>query len=257
MKRLLSLFDYSGQWPTPFLEAGWDVIQLDIKHGDDINDIIDAEYALEEFEDVDGILAAMPCTDFTKSGAQYWPAKDADGRTEKSLELVYQVQRLADLFQPTDPDYEGSFFYVMENPAGRLQKLVPEIGKGFFFHPYEYAGHLDITESDHNELDRLRRKDGKGLSREEVEFVIDRNAYKKQTGLWGLFNHHMERRPIEPVRCSSQGTFTQIVGGSSPDRQEFRSNTPLGFSRAFFKSNCSWKAPADTVFEYQLNLFEA
>lgn len=41
-----------------------------------------------DFDDVYGVLAAPPCTDFTISGSQYWAAKDADGRTAESLKLV-------------------------------------------------------------------------------------------------------------------------------------------------------------------------
>jgi len=35
-KVILSLFDYSGNWPSPYKEAGYDVYQIDIKHGIDI-----------------------------------------------------------------------------------------------------------------------------------------------------------------------------------------------------------------------------
>ena len=42
MKTLLSLFDYSGQWSAPFADAGWTVVQVDIKHGHDIKKFISA-----------------------------------------------------------------------------------------------------------------------------------------------------------------------------------------------------------------------
>ena len=34
-RTILSLFDYSGAWPKPYLDAGYEVIQVDLKHGDD------------------------------------------------------------------------------------------------------------------------------------------------------------------------------------------------------------------------------
>ena len=81
MKTILSLFDYSGNWPKPYLDAGYNVVQVDIKHGQDVLEI-DAQWLLDnDLADVHGILAAPPCTDFAGSGAQYWPAKDTDGRT--------------------------------------------------------------------------------------------------------------------------------------------------------------------------------
>ncbi len=77
MKTLLSLFDYSGTWSEPFAQGGWNVINWDIKLSElmDINHIDLVETALDLFEDVDGILAAAPCTDFAGCGAQYWPQR--------------------------------------------------------------------------------------------------------------------------------------------------------------------------------------
>lgn len=39
MKTILSLFDYSGNWPKPYLDAGYNVVQVDIKHGQDVLEI--------------------------------------------------------------------------------------------------------------------------------------------------------------------------------------------------------------------------
>lgn len=129
MKTLLSLFDYSGSWAYPFFCNGWNVIQLDLKHGFDINSLDSVQACFDYgIDEVHGIIAAVPCTDFTNSGAQYWKQKDANGTTANSLELVYQVQRLADLFTPTDPDYDEPFFWAVENPVGRIGKLT-KIGR--------------------------------------------------------------------------------------------------------------------------------
>lgn len=46
MKRLLSLFDYSGTWSQPYYQAGWDVIHWDIKLGRDIQIFDSVEKAL-------------------------------------------------------------------------------------------------------------------------------------------------------------------------------------------------------------------
>lgn len=239
MKTILSLFDYSGQWSEPYFNAGWDVITWDIKLAEfmDINSIELAETALDLFEDVDGILAAVPCTDFAVSGAQYWKQKDSDGRTAKSVQLVNQVERLVDLFTPTDPNFEGSFFWCMENPVGRIQKLFPYLGKPFYFNPCDFAGYLNLTSPDHNELDRIRRKDGNSVTREEIEFVLQCEAYTKKTGLWGDFNRNLVKNSIEPVRVCKQGSPMQLYGGKSDKTKELRSITPLGFATAFFNAN--------------------
>jgi hypothetical protein len=134
-KVILSLFDYTGAWCKPYREAGgYRVIQMDIKHGIDILKV-DADYLYKKYyvtpEQVHGILAAPPCTDFSVSGAQYWPAKDKDGRTAASMALVQKVLDLVDMCQPE--------WWVLENPVGRLPKLFPSLGKPWYFQPHWYG----------------------------------------------------------------------------------------------------------------------
>ncbi|WP_282783092.1 DNA cytosine methyltransferase [Phaeodactylibacter xiamenensis] len=215
MKTLLSLFDYSLNWARPYYENGWAVCQLDIKHGNDINEI-DAEWVWENIFDnsptgtVDGIIAAPPCTDFAVSGAQYWPRKDEDGSTEAAVELIYQVLRIVDLCQPD--------FWALENPVGRLNKLVPELAEygPWYFQPHWYG-----------------------------------DAYTKKTGLWGEFNkptktnavglfQEVEATPydeVEPERACAQGSWLQKLGGKSERTKELRSMTPEGFAYAFWEAN--------------------
>jgi len=125
-KKLLSLFDYSGNWALPYRENGWNVIQVDVKLG---YDILDFEY--KGLGEVGGILAAPPCTHFSVSGAQYWKAKDADGRTDKHLALIDKTIEIINWFNPN--------FWALENPVGRLKKLRPELGDPWYFHPYEFG----------------------------------------------------------------------------------------------------------------------
>lgn len=239
MKNLLSLFDYSGNWSKPFAENGWNIMQWDIKIDEfmDINNIDTVETALDLFEDVDGILIAAPCTDFTVSCSQYWNMKDEDGRTAASMRLVEQSLKLVNLFTPTDPDYDGTFFWVLENPVGRLPKLFPELGKGYFFNPCEFAGHLNPGPDVIEELAAIRAKNGIGVTKNEMRLVVEWNAYTKKTGLWGDFNRNLAKKPIEPVKCTAQGSFTQAYGGKSSKTKEARSNTPMGFAQAFFDAN--------------------
>lgn len=124
MNRLLiSLFDYTGNASRPYKEAGWDVIQVDIKHGIDIMtwnplrclDVYD--YALPEI----GIIAMVPCTDYALSGARHFEEKDRDGRTAESQKLVDRTKRIIDFF-----DGERLLkFWQVENPMSRIHKLNP------------------------------------------------------------------------------------------------------------------------------------
>lgn len=201
-KTVLSLFDYSGNWSRPYREAGANVVQLDLKLGVDISKIDCAwlsENVLELYGTVDGILAAPPCTDFAVSGAQYFKAKDQDGRTEKSLELVRQVLRCVEYLKPD--------WWAMENPVGRLNKLMPELAKygPWYFEPWMFG-----------------------------------DPYTKKTGLWGKFNRGLPRNVVTPVRACSQGSWVQKLGGKSERTKTLRSATPMGFAYAFWKAN-SWQ----------------
>lgn len=237
MKTLLSIFDYSGQWSAPFVNGGWYVIQWDIKLQDfmDINLIDSAETALEMFDDVDGILAAPPCTDFTVSGAQYWPKKDANGTTAKAIALVNQVQKLADLYRPTDDEFDGPFFWCVENPVGRMGKLTG-LDDPKYFHPYEYAGYLEPSQHVIKQLLSIQEKKGIGVTQQETDLVLKWNAYTKKTGLWGEFVMP-EKKPLFNVKTAPQGSFTQRLGGKSDKTKELRSNTPRGFAEAFYEAN--------------------
>lgn len=154
MKTILSLFDYSGRWSRPYRLAGYDTILVDVKHtpeserrileGDGCTSDYDAGRLVCIGDDVrwvlrasllriHGILAAPPCTDFAVSGAQYWPAKDADGRTAASVALVRAVLEIVRVYQPA--------WWALENPVGRLNRLVPELESfgPWYFQPHWYG----------------------------------------------------------------------------------------------------------------------
>jgi len=250
-RTLLSLFDYTGEWSKPFSDAGWNVIHWDLQLGEemDINKIADAETALDLFETVDGILAAVPCTDFACSGARWFAEKDKDGRTEMSMELIRQVLRLVDLFTPTDPEYDGTWFWAIENPVGRIGSLFPELNKPYYFNPYEYAGYLNPSQKDLAELQRIREKEGKDITKSEAEFILKMNAYTKKTGLWGDYNIPV-KDSIEPVKGSAQGSVLQRYGGKSLKTKNIRSQTPAGFAEAFYHANKNKLFDYDTAVIY-------
>ena len=103
-----------------------------------------------------GCLAAIPCTDFSLSGAAWFNDKDNDGRTFESMALVYKTLAIIQYFIP------GLKFYVIENPMSRIHKLCPEMEKvRYKFNPCDFAGYSDKP--------------------------ID-EQYDKQTWLWGEFN---------------------------------------------------------------------
>ena len=126
-KTIVSLFDYSGNWPSFYKRAGYNVIQVDIKHDLDILELKASDFP----DNVCGVLAAPPCTDFAGSGAQYWKIKDQDGRTDASLALV---DKTLEIISWTNPKW-----WALENPVGRLQKLRPQLGTPWYFQPHWFG----------------------------------------------------------------------------------------------------------------------
>ena len=105
-KIILDLCGGSGEWSRPYLENGYDVRNITLP-----------EYDIREYnppDDVYGILAAPPCTDFSVSGAQYWMMKDMDGRTIDSMGIVISCLRIIAECQPV--------FWALENPIGKLRR---------------------------------------------------------------------------------------------------------------------------------------
>ena len=197
-KVILSLFDYSGNWPHAYKENGYEVFQVDIKH--DIN-ILEIEPEQLPFAEVYGILAAPPCTDFAGSGAQYWKVKDEDGRTAHSLAMIDKVLDLVDYFDPV--------FWALENPVGRLTTLRPQLGKPWYFNPHEFSGYCINTEEQEHE------------------------RYTKKTGIWGKFN----KPDKKDLGNNPSNNWIMKLGGKSERTKELRSMTPKGFSRAFYEFN--------------------
>lgn len=173
-KVVISLFDASGEWSKPWREAGYDVWQFDIQHGDDINDF-SAEYLLEKLADdgldtgsVFAILAAPPCTDFSSSGAHAWAAKDADGRTQAAVKLVGQTLATVELLRPA--------VWALENPVGRIGKMTGLPKPLLTFQPSNFGA-----------------------------------PYSKRTLLWGDFQTDL---PTANVRATEGSKITTKLSGS-------------------------------------------
>lgn len=63
--------------------------------------------------------------------------------------------------------------------------------------------------------------------------------YRKQTWLWGKFNIPYKGPQVDPVGVNKgkPDDWYNKKGGKSEKTKEYRSITPLGFSRAFYEAN--------------------
>ncbi len=121
MKVILDLCGGTGAWSKPYTDAGYDVRVITLPEHD--------VRTYQPPNNVYGILIAPPCTHFSGSGAQYWKAKDGDGRTEEALELVYTCLSIV--------KYTNPAFWCLENPVGRLKRWIGN--PWIYIQPYEYG----------------------------------------------------------------------------------------------------------------------
>ena len=208
-KVVLSLFDLTGAWSEPWVEAGYQVYRFDIQDkwtmkdettGEEVNlgDInqFSVKYFQDLFGDFEGndvyaILAACPCTDFASSGARHFKAKDANGKTMDSINLVKKTLAVIDYWKPS--------IWAIENPVGRIEKLGGLPPWRMSFDPYMFG-----------------------------------DPYTKKTLLWGRFNADLPTAPVEPTEGSK---MHRQYGGKSLATKNARSVTPEGFAYAFFQAN--------------------
>lgn len=123
-KVILSLCDYSGEWPRPYREAGYKVVQVDLRNGHDVRLL-----QLKELpKKVHGILAAPPCTHLSNAGAVHWKKKGTRALLS-SLGIVDACLRFVCVYNPE--------WWCLENPVGRINHY---LGKPtMIFQPYEFG----------------------------------------------------------------------------------------------------------------------
>ena len=197
-KLVISLFDHSGNWSSYFAaDKRYQVVCVDLKLGQDI-------LTWRPPRRAHVVLAAPPCDDFAGCGARHWAAKDADGRTGRSVSLLRRTLSIIEAVRPE--------VWIIENPVGRLSRYWGR--PQYLFHPYEFAGYSPYPDED---------------------------RYTKKTCLWGRFQMP-EKKPLEPVMYTGaggkQGSWMWAnLGGKSERTKELRSITPLGFSNATYLAN--------------------
>jgi site-specific DNA-cytosine methylase len=196
---IISLFDFSGHWPKPYLNAGYEVIKIDIKTG---TDILNWDYSTINKDHVFGILAAPPCTHFSKASSIHWFNYDVTGKTASSLLLIQTTLQIIHHFKP--------IFWALENPPGRLSKIYPPIApfKLLRFEPWEFGDPF--------------------FKQTEIYGEFIPHLIKKPV------------KPIYKVTAGKNApTIMQYYKKKYPgqSRAAYRSITPSGFAQAFFNAN--------------------
>ena len=175
----------SGEWSRPYRLAGYDVRIIDPT----VWPFLRAERA-ETVGPIRGLLLAPPCTEFAGSGARWWAEKEP-ALLESAVATVRAFLRLVDVLEPD--------WWALENPVGRLARVVPELG------PHRYTW--------------------------QPWYFGDPET--KRTCMWGEHARPLPTVTVPPAEIHAR--VHRMAPG--PDRARMRSITPAGFARAFFEAN--------------------
>jgi hypothetical protein len=197
-KIILDLCGGTGSWSKPYKETGYDVKLITLPE----NDVL----TYNSPENVYGILAAPPCTEFSILNAIDVPR---ERKPEEGLKLVNACIKIIELCKPV--------FWVIENPTGYLREY---LGKpDFNFQPWWFGDawtkRTDLWGKFNNPI-RLYNK---------WEDVPKLNIYTRPNrGKPSIaYLHKSAQKDIQQLHCFDIKTDA-----------EFRGITPPGFARAFF-----------------------
>ena len=198
-KTVISLFDYTGVWAQPWMDAGYNVVQLiDLQHGIDVLDIaadpnewFDQNAYIPNWDDIHMVLAACPCTEFAASGARWWGSPEKAAKLPDAVDLVNATMMLIDWLDPR--------MFAIENPIGRIAKVTDVPTARLGFDPHHFG-----------------------------------NPYTKRTLLHGNFLTNLPTANVFPKEGSK---MHKMYGGKSEATKRARSVTPDGFAKSFFMAN--------------------
>lgn len=188
-KIILDLCGGTGAWSRPYKNAGYDVRLITLP---DCNVL-----TYEPPNDVYGILAAPPCTDFAVSGARWFKEKDKDGRTIQSMSVLIRCLAIIAKCEPV--------FWALENPVGRIRAWMGE--PTLIFNPCDYGDAYTkktLLWGNFNQLE-LSRVTPTPSDRNQIHYPKDENG--------------------------------KAIAWNSEKCKEIRSITPPGFAKAFYEAN--------------------
>ncbi len=186
----------TGSWSKPYRDAGYDVRLITLPDNDVRN--------YQPPENVYGVLAAPPCTVFSKAA---WQVKKSDRQFKEGMEVVRAVM---DIIWSIQEKGAPLTFWALENPQGYLYNFLGF--PVFWFQPWMFG---------------------------ETGFTAT-----KRTAIWGYFNSpaktvrkrtipfispHTSKRDQVDKQRENKGWYTASAAE--------RAITSEGFANAFFKSN--------------------
>lgn len=224
---VLCLYSYSGVAARPWLDAGFTVVSVDLKHPDGWSApdyMREPHYcyggsALDSFEDmlhlcswrVAFVIGFPPCTDLAVSGAKHFKrkAEENPGFQEDAMRLV---KRCASFGAP----------YIFENPVSRISTLWRK--PDAIVQPWHYSAHIPEEHAQHPRY---------------PDVIPPRDHYNKTTCLWVGNGASLPVRAPHPLGGPEEGAYPgwQKLGGKSERTKTIRSETPRGLAHGIFLAN--------------------
>lgn len=201
-KIILDLCGGSGSWSRLYQKAGYDVRLITLPDYD--------VCTYQPPEDVYGILAAPPCTEFSVLNCK---AEARDRKPEVGLVVVTACLRIIAQCKP--------MWWAMENPVGYLREYM---GKPTLtFQPWEYGDPW------------TKRTDIWG------DFTPPSKLYQSWDDVPDKLLLYARPGRCKPnfayLHKSAQQLIPQLEWASPKTDADFRAITPPGFAEAFFQAN--------------------
>lgn len=199
---ILDLCGGSGSWSRPYKEHGYDVRLITLPEYDVL--------CYNPPKNVHGILAAPPCTDFSRLNSK---AEPRVRNPERGLEIVRACMKIIETARPK--------WWALENPVGYLRK---HIGKGNLqFQPWEYGDPwTKYTEIWGN-------------------FTTPEKKYKHWEDVPNKLPLYIRPGRSKPnyayLHKSSLKHIPQLQWANPSTDADFRAITPPSFAEAFYKEN--------------------
>jgi len=190
-KIILDLCGGTGAWSKPYKEAGYDVRLITLPDND-VRTYIPPD-------NVYGVLAAPPCTEFSKA---CWNIKKKDRDFKGGMVEVRACLNIIWLIQENGAPLK---FWALENPLGYLYNF---LGKpAFYFQPWQFGEKPPLA--------------------------------TKRVAIWGYFNRPNRivlKRNVPYINNPKNENRIQNYGWYKLSK-EARAITPPGFAKAFYKAN--------------------
>lgn len=201
-KIILDLCGGTGSWSEPYRNAGYDVRLITLPEWD-VRQWQSGSNQWHEIRElirtgkIYGIIAAPPCTMFSRARTTASTPRDFDGAMEivqSCLGIIWEARKSGSLK-----------FWALENPMGILRQFLGN--PGWSFRGWEFGdNHMKFT---------------------DIWGYFDMPVKKRGAKKPNAFDRRKWANPKKPAKYADMKL----------DRAGIRAITPSGFARAFYKAN--------------------